>query len=176
MNYYVYLHIRKSNGKPFYVGKGSGYRSTSRAGRNFLWKLTAKKHGFDVILLEENLTEEEAYEREEYWIKRIGRENLCNFTDGGHGVNGFAITQETRRKMSASKMGAKNSYFGKKHSEEIRLLMSERHHNSKLVLDLSTGIYYDSGRKAAEALGRSVTMVKKYLAGTVKNRTNLKYV
>lgn len=45
MDFYVYVHKKKTNGEVFYVGKGSGKRAWSAFGRNSLWKRTADKYG-----------------------------------------------------------------------------------------------------------------------------------
>lgn len=101
--FYVYLHIKLDTGEPFYVGKGSGTRAYSKRNRSIWWKRILNKHGFDVILLEEDLTEDQAFDREIYWIKRIGRKDLkqgslVNMTDGGEGKSGHIISDETKEK------------------------------------------------------------------------------
>ena len=45
MDFYVYVHKKKSNGEVFYVGKGSGKRAWSSFGRNEIWQRTANKYG-----------------------------------------------------------------------------------------------------------------------------------
>jgi len=89
--FYIYLHIRLTDGSPFYVGKGNGRRATRTQHRNNWWHNIVNKHGFDIIMLEEGLTEEQALEKEIYWINRIGRKDqgkgpLVNMTDGGVGI------------------------------------------------------------------------------------------
>lgn len=106
-NYYVYLHIKETNGEPFYVGKGKDKRANISSGRNNWWNKIYQKYGFDIIFLEENLTNEEALILEEYWIKRIGRRNtntglLINLTDGGENGKNRIVSDETKRKMSIS--------------------------------------------------------------------------
>jgi len=46
----------------------------------------------DIILLEDNLTKEEAIELEIAYIVQYGRDNLTNATDGGEGVKGYLYT------------------------------------------------------------------------------------
>lgn len=107
-NFYIYLHIKSTTGEPFYVGKGKGNRSESKIGRNKYWNNIVNKYGYDVIFLETDLTEEEAFKKEIYWIKRIGRYDLgngplVNMTDGGSGgatTIGMKHTQETKDKIS----------------------------------------------------------------------------
>lgn len=47
--------------------------------------------------------------------------------------------------------------------------------NAKLVLDTSTGIFYDSAKEAAECFGIKHSSMKSMLNGSFKNRTNLIY-
>ncbi len=121
IKYYIYLHIKLTNGEPFYIGKGCGKRAYSKQGRTKWWKNIVDKYGYDIILLEEGLTEEESYKRENYWIKRIGRENLnkgslINLTDGGGGV--LNPSKETRVKMREAKLNKKHS---EEHKKKIRI-------------------------------------------------------
>ena len=46
----------------------------------------------------------------------------------------------------------------------------------KLVLDLSTGIYYDSGTDAAKVAGISQSYLSEMLRGAKENKTNFIYV
>jgi hypothetical protein len=131
MEYYVYLHINPNNGEPFYVGKGkkSRYRDTNK--RSKLWKDYYKNNGFDVIFLEENLTNEESMRLERYWINRIGFNNLLNQTKGGEGSEGFKHNKETieilRENMLNRNLTGENNpnYGGGNWSEETKKRFSE---------------------------------------------------
>jgi hypothetical protein len=125
-NFYVYLHIKETDGTPFYVGKGSGNRAYVY-GRNDWWKKTVEKYGYDVIILEDNLSEDVSLEREIYWIDRIGRRDLgkgtlVNLTDGGDGISGLIFTEEHKRKIG-------DSNRGKIHSKESIQNMIDSHQN-----------------------------------------------
>ena len=48
--------------------------------------------------------------------------------------------------------------------------------NEKIVLDVSTGIFYDSAKEASEWLGIKYWNVTQYLTGKRRNKTNLIYV
>jgi len=97
-NYYIYLHIKLTDGEPFYIGKGTGKRCNKKTGRSKFWNNVIDKYGYDIILLEEGLTEQEAFEREIYWIDRIGRRDLgkvplVNLNNGGiGGMSGYIFT------------------------------------------------------------------------------------
>jgi hypothetical protein len=124
-NFYVYIHIRKDNGEPFYVGMGSKKwnRVSSKKNRNQWWLNITKKYGYDYIFLDENLTEYEAFELEKYWIKRIGRNDLglgtlVNLTDGGEGKSGCKHTQESILKIKEKR---KNQIITQKHKDKISI-------------------------------------------------------
>lgn len=130
-NYYVYLHIKKTNGEPFYVGKGNRKRCISKHGRNTFWYNTVEKYGFDVIFLEKNLTDQEAKDLEIYWIKRIGRRDLntgplVNLSPGGDGGGCYIRKPETLKKMSENYRGENNPMYGKKWDEEYIGLFREK--------------------------------------------------
>jgi hypothetical protein len=86
-DYYVYAH-RKADGHIFYVGKGRGLRIIQTGNRNLYWKRIARKHGYNPMFLEQNLTETEAYGKEVIWIKHYKKTGQCdaNFTNGGDGI------------------------------------------------------------------------------------------
>jgi len=53
----------------------------------------------------EKVNYEERSEKEKYWISYYGRENLVNGTDGGEGVCGLLVSDETKKKLSFSHIG-----------------------------------------------------------------------
>jgi hypothetical protein len=102
MRYYVY-ELRRPNGKPFYVGKGTRHRDSihkwwakkGKAGHvyNLIRKLWAEGKDFSVVRIAENLTDSDAKRIEQETIARYGRANngglLCNATNGGEGCVGY---------------------------------------------------------------------------------------
>lgn len=106
--FYVYQHRRKDNNSLFYVGKGHGSRCTYRVGRNAEWnRIVDSAGGFVSEILIGGLTEEGALLLEMERIdqcRRLGL-TLANKTHGGEGVCGLVHTDETRRRMSAAKVG-----------------------------------------------------------------------
>lgn len=198
--YYVYLHIKETNGKPFYVGKGQGKRAISISDRNKWWYNTVDKYGFDIIYLETELTEEQALEKEIYWIKRIGRKSLnegplVNLTDGGEGTSGYVYTKIHREKLCKAMAGEGNGMYGKQHSNETKVILSlkaslwkrsESHMTSlvnaanevrsKKIIDTNTGIVYKSIRKDSKEFGISHSYLSTQLSGKHPNKTTLKYL
>lgn len=102
-NYCVYSHSRKSDGKLFYIGKGKPSRPRSPSGRSAYWHRIVEKHGFTIKIIKSGMNEECALSFERALIAAIGRENLCNHTDGGDGCRN--PSKETRKKMSDAKIG-----------------------------------------------------------------------
>lgn len=121
---------------------GRGYKD------NQLFYNYILKHGWDSIkhaILFDNLTEEEAKEKEKYYIKLYDtqkKEHGFNLTGGGD--SGFSPCEETRKKMSIARRkriitdetrlklrnstkGKKNGFYGKHHTEESKKKMSLAH-------------------------------------------------
>lgn len=183
--YCVYLHIKETDGSPFYVGKGLKSRSYQKTSRNKWWCSVVDKHNYDIIYLEENLTETQALEREVYWIKRIGRKSLglgplVNLTDGGEGTSGRIVSEVTRLKTSLSNKGqiyhGLNS--GQKRSEATKLKISTAKKGcvggrSLVVLDLATGIFYSSIKEAAIYNNFKPRTLEAQLSGQNPNTTTL---
>lgn len=134
-SYCIYRHISPS-GK-VYIGQtykkpeerwrnGKGYR------KSILLENVIKKYGWENIkheVLFENLNKISADCIEIdfiFYYKKLGIS--LNITDGGEGVRGKEVSQETRRKMSEARMGkyrGKDSpNYGRKASLEARLKMS----------------------------------------------------
>ncbi len=115
-DFYIYLNVHHDTGErvPFYVGKGSNGRSDSVHGRNPFWHRVATKHGYTTEIMESGMTEEAAFALEKHLIKTIGRRDLglgplVNLTDGGEGMSGHVLSDETKAKMSATTTGRKLS-------------------------------------------------------------------
>ena len=109
-----YYHKRLDTGEIFYVGIGTPSRPYEDKHRNNHWNHIVEKVGHEVILVEENLSWDEACEWEKFEIKRIGRRDLglgplVNMTDGGEGTQGVLITEERRTNISlATKQAMSN--------------------------------------------------------------------
>lgn len=106
-----YYHKRLDNGEIFYVGIGEITRPYETKHRNNHWNHTVNKIGYEIVIIKEGLTWEEACEWEVLEIKRIGRRDLglgplVNMTDGGEGTQGVIITEERKKNVSE---GTKNA-------------------------------------------------------------------
>ena len=125
---YIYKHIRKDTGDVFYIGIGkTKRRATDRNNRNDRWTKVVNKVGFEVEIINDGLSWEEACETEKKLIKEYGRADLgegklVNMTDGGDGINNYSHSDETRKLMSQRAgrcmKGENNPQFGKPLTEE----------------------------------------------------------
>ena len=88
MDFYVYIHKKKTTGEVFYVGKGRKFRAYQRHSRSRFWHSVVNHHGFDVEIVLRDVSESEAYLKEIELIALYGRRDkglgpLVNLTDGG---------------------------------------------------------------------------------------------
>lgn len=114
-------------------------------------------------------------------------------------AKGRVISKEQRMKISNSNLGKKHteesklkiseSKIGKKHSDEARLKMSMSAKgfskecilnaalsNGKKVIDIETGEIFNSITDASKKSNYSLTSIRRFLNGKLKNKTNLIYL
>jgi hypothetical protein len=142
LGFYVYAYVRKSNGTPYYIGKGSNTRAwDSRT------SVQIPKDMSKIVILEQNLTELGAWSLERRMIAWHGRKDkntgiLLNQTDGGEGPSPgdrvgalnpmFGkkrpdITGDLHPNKNAKiRNKIRNSHLGKKHSQESKDKRSEK--------------------------------------------------
>lgn len=108
--WYTYIKCR-SDGVPFYVGKGSGKRIKNSGNRNDYFKNIVKKHGSQNIRTHTFFweTEAKAFTHETQLIALLNKQGLrlANFTTGGEGASGRILSDESRRKISKTLTGRK---------------------------------------------------------------------
>ena len=136
--YYVYKYLRE-DGSPYYIGKGKDRRAYQPHKRSNGADITPKDNS-RIEIIQQNLTEEQAFSLEEKLIKKYGRKSdggiLINMLLGPRGKSGrvFSHTEESKRKMSESRKG-------KTPTEETKKKMSEAQKNRK--------VYAWTGKKRA---------------------------
>lgn len=196
---YVYRHIRLDKNVPFYIGIGtdeSFARSRERCRRNKLWNKIAAKTEHKVQILFDDLTWEEAKQKEIEFIALYGRidkglGSLSNLTDGGDGTLGAIVSKEKRELFS-------RVHSGKIHSPEVREKISNtlkskprdeekiarfvegslRYAKSQIkkVLCTDTGMVFESATDAASYFKITRTAIVRQINGKRKNKFNLTYI
>ena len=114
----VYQHIRKDKNHTFYIGVASDKRRPrSKSNRNTYWKNITSKSDYDIVIMIDSLTKEDARSWERYLIGLYGRKdlrsgNLVNMTDGGDGS--INMSPELKEKLRERNSGENNYFYGKK--------------------------------------------------------------
>jgi hypothetical protein len=108
--YFVYRYIRLDTNTPFHVGKGKKYRATSMDNRNKYFLNIVNSVPYEVEIMLEKLTEEQAFLKEKEFVKLYKSAGYCetNLTDGGEGTAGYRHTDEAKEKLSKAHSGRKN--------------------------------------------------------------------
>jgi group I intron endonuclease len=143
----IYLRTNKINGKQ-YVGQTVNFEK-----RQNEWNCNKaiyagsyinnarEKYGIEnwvVKVLRECDTQDELDEWEKYYIKTLNTKRPFgyNLTDGGGGLSGYCLSEETKEKISKSLKGKytgeKSPSYGKRHTEEAKHKMSKSHIGKKL--------------------------------------------
>ena len=176
--YYVYAYLRKSNGIPYYIGKGKNNRLIAPHGR-----ISVPKNKKYIVILEQNLTDIGACAIERRMIRWYGRKDsgtgvLLNRTDGGDGLGNPGTA--TRTLMSENNRSGITGMLGKTHSKKSREKMSN---SAKLLvrtdehieaLKLSNSLR--RGRKEDPAIGkRRGESISKAKQGKSNGHTGLKH-
>jgi len=122
---YVYRHIRLDKNEPFYIGigKDNTYKrafQSSKTKRSDFWHNIASK-GYEVEILMDNLTWEQACEKEKEFISIYGRRDLgqgtlVNLTNGGDGV--IELSKESIESIRKKLTGLKQSEYTKNKRKE----------------------------------------------------------
>ena len=153
---YVYKHIRLDTNQPFYIGigadtKGKYTRANRKTYRSTKWERVVNKHGYSIEIVFDNISYDEAKEKEKELIKLYGKKTrdnpnglLVNITDGGDGVLGWTPSEETRKKWSDQRKGKnfgnENPFFGKTHTKEL----------TEKISQTNRGNHYSLGRKLSD--------------------------
>lgn len=178
----VYRHIRLDKNEPFYIGIGlKEFRAYDKSRRNKHWYNIINISGYEVDILFDGLTWEEACEKEKEFIKMYGRVDLgtgtlCNHTDGGEGANGriYKPTKESIEKMRLKKIGQPSPKRGTKLSQEIKDKISKSltgRKQSKELIDKRVASC--TGKKRSEQSRKNISEGRKGIVFLEEHRKNL---
>jgi hypothetical protein len=128
---YLYRHIRLDKNEPFYIGI-SASKSLKRAydvepsRRNRIFNGIVAKTECEVEILFDDLTWEQACEKEKEFIILYGRKDLktgtlANLSDGGEGTTGVIVTEKKRRTAALINKGKKLSLEARKKNSEAKI-------------------------------------------------------
>ena len=126
----LYRHIRTDKNTPFYIGIGeTENRAYDKKCRTKIWKNIAKK-GYETEILFDDLTWEQACEKEKEFIALYGRRDLgtgtlVNLTDGGEGTLGYRHTKEAKEKNRLASLGENNPWYNKKRPDQAEKMKGE---------------------------------------------------
>ena len=179
---YVYRHIRLDKNEPFYIGIGitKNYsRAYSKKSRNKLWKTIANKSGYEVEIIFDDLSWEEACKKEKEFITLYGRIDtktgiLSNMTNGGDGTIGINVWNKGKKLSDKHIQSLSKAQTGLKRSRESILKAIETKKNNfttrgRIVLNTQNGIYYSSVSEAANAIGKKQSYLSLVLNGGIKH-------
>lgn len=125
--YYVYEWFNTETDEVFYVGKGTKNRYSQITGRNQYFMDYYNTHNCESRKVYTDLTEEEAFNKEIELIKYY-RENsnfrLTNQTEGGEGHAFQSGELNPRFGKGDELVGEKNPFYGQKHNERVRKILS----------------------------------------------------
>jgi hypothetical protein len=192
----VYRHIRLDKNEPFYIGIGA---ETSRAfdvkkGRNTYWKNIVNKTDYEVQILFDDLTWDEACEKEKEFITLYGRRDLgtgtlVNMTDGGEGtfgaipwnkgLVGFGDFNKGRNHNNNTKEKISQKNKGRKLSEEHKkaIIGTGRSRYGVVQLDLDDNVVNEfySTNEASKITGFNPSSISECCRGKKKSTGGYKW-
>lgn len=167
-DYVIYCIENKINGKK-YIGKATSFKgrkayhmSKLRNGihdNDYLQK-SYNLHGEEnfIIYVVEECNMEDLSEREIFYIKEWNTKtpNGYNLTDGGDGSYGYKHTPENILKISKNrdyKSGEEHPFFNKHHTEETKILISEKNKSNPIFGIMRRGkkVTEESKKKMSDA-------------------------
>jgi len=172
----VYRHIRLDKNEPFYIGIGKDIkRAYHKRSRNKTWKGIVNKTDYEIEILFDDLTLEQAREKEKEFIALYGRKDLgtgtlANLTDGGELV--YTVTDEIRKRMRDSHIGVKQTDESKRKISET---LKNRTFTEEHLANLSKSLKGKPGNKKTFRKGHTVSEdTRKKISESLKNRNKNK--
>lgn len=169
-----------------------GYAEKQRRLFNSLQKYGYDNHKFEIITTcnIEDLNTQERYYQELYNV--LDKNGLnCEYVKTKNKRR--ILSDASKKAISIKNKGKNNGMYGTKMPEEEKQKRRNHKHdnltlkkisersnrgnnpNAKIVLCTQTGIFYDCGRDASEALGLPYSTVRQWLSGRRKNKSYMTY-
>ena len=175
---YVYRHIRLDKNEPFYIGVGkasNNSRAYSDKNRNKYWHNVVKKTAYEVEILFDDLSPEEARIKEIEFIALYGRKDmktgcLVNMTDGGDGCLNKIISKETAQKISESNKNTMSSPEYRKRMSEIHKKRYENPETYRKHIQRITGTKHKNERSLEHRMKISANNRKRVYSAETRKR------
>jgi len=163
--FYVYILINPITNKPFYIGKGSNGRMKMHeyfSDNNKHWNKhientikKIKKQNLNIIYEKVNCkNEDDALKLEIKLIKKHGKENLCNLTDGGDGASGYKHTIKTKKLISKIQI---KRFEDPLEREKVSIQSKKSMSNTKTIQKISNSL---AGRKLSYETKKKMSKAK----------------
>ena len=119
--FYVYKYLRE-DGSPYYIGKGKDDRAWYKGKHE---RIHLPKDKSRIVIVQENLSEEQAFQLESELIEYYGRKDLNtgilhNLTNGGEGSSGAVFGRPPDERIQK----IKDALTGRKFSDDTKEKMS----------------------------------------------------
>ena len=145
--------------------------------RSFL-KYKVENHIFEILekCNKESLNERERHYQDFYNVLNGGLNCVLQETNVLPRIESNEVIEKRRLRMIGTNNPNYKKIFSQKEKENLRYRLSgELNENSKLIVDLQTGIFYFGTKEASSALNIKRSTLVHYLLGTRKNKTSLIY-
>lgn len=178
MHHFIYKTTNILNGK-YYIGVhstddiGDGYLGSGVALKDAIAKYG--KENFQRVILEYFDSAEKAFEKERELVNQafVDLEETYNLKIGGYGGyigkdfydlysisrKNYKYSDSVKQKMSQSKLGEKNPFYGKSHTGDKSRFAHKKNERSVII----NGVTYDSCTAASKALGVSKGLISKWI-------------
>lgn len=174
-----------SNNPYFYIGSaikiqnrfiGHRTRMNTKVHKNPRLQSVADKYGLpDLLIPLEIVDKAKLIEREQFYIdKFFGQELCCNMLPNAESRKDYKESEETKSRKSISMKGKNTGQRSPEIIEKLRIKAKERalNTNGKVVLDLNTGVFYDSIKEVANLYRVHKSRLGLKLKGKSINNTN----
>tara|TARA_R110000782_G_scaffold62250_2_gene128055 strand:+ start:30 stop:650 length:621 start_codon:yes stop_codon:yes gene_type:complete len=159
----VYKHIRKDTNEVFYIGMGNDIRPYKQYGRNKHWQHIVNSVGYDIEIIAEDLTKQEAIDLEielilKYGRRDLGTGSLVNLTPGGEYYShwlGKHFPTDVKKQMSDSRKKYINEFGATVMTDTIKEKIRNSIKGKTMSLDSSI-------LKSINGIGKGTKQIEQY--------------